>query len=124
MAKTSKRAASQRMVLPGFEGHYQEVGGYTIGFESYAEDSDPAPLFKGLPNDRCQSPHWGVVLKGRLIYRFGDGSEDVIEAGEAYYAPPDHLPVFTAGTEVIEFSPTADLQRTIDVIVRNLEASS
>jgi len=63
-----------------------------------------------------------VVLKGRLIYRYGNGSQDVIEAGEAYYAPPDHTPVFTAGTEIVEFSPSADLATTMQVVMRNLEA--
>lgn len=79
MAKTSRTAAPERFELSGFEGRYVEVGGYTIAFESSSEDLDPAPLFKGLPNDRCRSPHRGVVLRGRLIYRYGDGSEDVIE---------------------------------------------
>ena len=120
MAKIGKAAAPQHEEAPGFEGRYGEAGGYTIGFESYSQDQDPAPLFKGLPNDRCQCPHWGVVLKGRLIYRYGDGSQDVIEAGEAYYAPPDHTPVFTAGTEVVEFSPSADLATTMQVVMKNL----
>lgn len=123
MAKLSRSTASQHEEMTGFEGHYGEAGAYTIGFESYTEDQDPAPLFKGLPNDRCQSPHWGVVLKGRLIYRYGDGSEDVIEAGEAYYAAPDHTPVLTAGTEIVEFSPTADLAKTMEVVLKNLQAS-
>jgi hypothetical protein len=42
-----------------------------------------APLFKGLPDDRCQCPHWGVGLKGKLVYHCADG-DDVITAGEAY----------------------------------------
>ncbi len=29
-----------------------------------------APLFQGLPDDRCQCPHWGYVIKGELRYRF------------------------------------------------------
>ena len=39
--------------------------GTTVGFESYSADADFAPIFTGLPDDRCQSRHWGVVLKGR-----------------------------------------------------------
>jgi hypothetical protein len=121
MGKVSKATATDHAEGPGFAGHYGEVEGTTIGFETYSADQDPAPLFKGLPNDRCQAPHWGVVLKGSLTYRYGDGTEDVIGAGEAYYARPDHTPVFTAGTEVVEFSPTADLNRTMEVVMRNLE---
>jgi hypothetical protein len=49
------------------------------------------PLFKGLPDDRCQCPHWGYVLKGRMRIRYPDHDE-IIEAGDAYYMVPGHLP--------------------------------
>lgn len=121
MGKVSKASASQVEKAPGFEGRYQEVDDYTIGFETYTEHSDMAPLFKGLPNDRCQSPHWGVVLKGKLIYHYPNG-DDVIGAGEAYYARPGHTPEIFPNTEVVEFSPTADLKKTLDVVMKNMKA--
>ena len=121
MPKTSKETASESMTLPGYEGHFQELMGYTVGFESYTQDADMASLFKGLPDDRCQCPHWGVVLKGKLVYHYADG-DDVVTAGEAYYAQPGHTPEIFAGTEVVEFSPTEELQQTIDVITKNMEA--
>jgi hypothetical protein len=46
-------------------GHFEGLGGYTVGFETFGETVDAAPMFKGLPADRWQSPHWGVVIKGR-----------------------------------------------------------
>ena len=122
MARIAKDQTSTAITMEGFEGRYEEVDGYTIGFEAYTEDADPAPLFQGLPGDRCQCPHWGVVLKGTLIYSKADGSEDVIGAGEAYYVGPGHLPRFTAGTEIVEFSPTDEFTRTVEVVTRNLEA--
>lgn len=124
MAKIGKDQASTVLEMEGFEGRYEELDGYTIGFESYSEDADPAPLFAGLPGDRCQCPHWGVVLKGSMVYNHADGSQDVIGAGEAYYVGPGHLPVLTAGTEIIEFSPTDALAETMQVVMRNLEAFS
>jgi hypothetical protein len=39
---------------------------------------------------------------------------------KAYYARPRHLPFLHAGTEVIEFSPTDDLQKTMEVVTKNL----
>jgi len=39
--------------------------------------------------------------------------------GEAYYVAPGHLPYLYAGTEVIEFSPTAQLHETLAVIEKN-----
>lgn len=124
MGKAAKGSTSERIEMDGFAGEYAEVEGYTIGFERYDADSDPADLFRGLPDDRCQCPHWGVVLSGELIYKEADGSTISIGPGEAYYVAPGHLPEFRAGTEVVEFSPTAELAKTIEVVTRNLEAAN
>jgi quercetin dioxygenase-like cupin family protein len=62
------------------------------------------------------------VLAGRLTFRFADRDE-VYEAGDAYYAPPGHIPVVTAGTEVVEFSPTEEYAKTLEVLARNLAAA-
>ena len=122
MPVVSKETASQTESMEGFETHYQEVDGYTIAFESYTRDEDLTLLFKGLPDDRCQCPHWGVVLKGTIIYRYAD-EEDVITAGQAYYARPGHTLRLFAGTEVIEFSPTAELAATVGVVMENVAAA-
>ena len=120
MAKVSRNHASQIETMEGFEGRYEQLDGYTVAFETYTQDADPAPYFVGLPGDRCQCPHWGVVLRGTLTYDHADGSQDVIGAGEAYYVAPGHLPFLYAGTEVIEFSPTKELKETLAVIERNM----
>lgn len=122
MPKIAKDQAKQVEKAQGFEGHYQELDGYTVGFETYTQDLDMAPLFKGLPDDRCQCPHWGIVLKGKLIYHYSD-SEDVINAGEAYYIRPGHTPELTAGTEVVEFSPTNELKKTLEVVTKNSQTA-
>ena len=82
---------------------------------------DPTPVFQGLPDDRCQCPHWGVVMSGKVIFRYADHDE-TFQAGDAYYGAPGHLPLMFAGTELIEFSPTEALQQTMGVIGQNLEA--
>jgi hypothetical protein len=119
MPKLSKTDAKDVMEVEGYEGHFGELLDYTVGFETYTADADLSDLFKGLPDDRCQCPHWGVVLKGRLKYTSDDG-EMVVEAGEAYYVPAGHLPYLYAGTEVIEFSPTGELHETLAVIEKNM----
>ena len=119
MPKISKQLAADVMEVEGYEGHFGELGGYTVGFETYTADADLSDLFKGLPDDRCQCPHWGVVLKGKLKYMSPDG-DTVVEAGEAYYIPPGHIPYLYAGTEVIEFSPTEQLHETLAVIEKNM----
>lgn len=121
MGRITKSEAHQVETMEGFEGRYDEIDDYTVGFETYTADADPAELFRGLTDDRCQCPHWGVVLRGKLTYRYADGTEDVIGGGEAYYARPGHTPVFSADTEIVEFSPTAQLAQTIEAIVGNLQ---
>jgi hypothetical protein len=123
MGKLSRVTASEHLEAPGYEGHIGDVDGYTIAFEAYSEDSDLSPFFVGLPNDHCQSPHWGTVLTGTLTYRYEDGSEDLITAGEAYYARPGHVPILSAGTEVVEFSPTEAFAKTIEVVSKNVAAA-
>jgi hypothetical protein len=122
MPKASKATASDSMQMEGYEGHYENFdGGYTVAFETYTEDADPAEFFKGLPDDRCQCEHWGYVIQGRVSFKTAEG-EETFEAGDAYYIPPGHTPVLYAGTEVVEFSPTDELKRTVEVVSKNMEA--
>ena len=123
MPKASKETASDSMKLEGYEGHFENFeGGYTVGFETYTADADLAELFKGLPDDRCQCEHWGYVIKGKVSFKTADGIE-TFETGDAYYAPPGHTPVLYAGTEIVEFSPTRELEQTMDVVSKNMEVS-
>lgn len=103
------------------QGRYADLDGYTVGFETFKEDADAAPLFKGLPDDRCQCPHWGVVTAGQITFRWADRDETYGE-GDAYYAPPGHVPFVVAGTTLVEFSPTAELDRTMAAVAANLSA--
>jgi hypothetical protein len=122
MPKASKATASDSMQVEGYEGHFENFdGGYTVGFETYTADADMADLFKGLPDDRCQCEHWGIVVSGKLEMRYADGTE-IYAAGDAYYAAPGHVPWPHAGTEVVEFSPTAELHDTMKVVSANLAA--
>ena len=122
MPKVSKTTAPHVEDVGIMEGRYGRLGDYTVGFEHFREDADSAPLFKGLPDDRCQSPHWGYVLRGRVTFRFADRDE-VYETGDAYYAPPGHVPVVEAGTDIVEFSPTVEYGKTMEVLEKNLAAA-
>ena len=124
MPKASKETATESVQLEGYEGHFEQFdGGYTVGFETYTQDADLSPFFSGLPNDQCQCEHWGYVIKGKVSFKYGD-REETYESGDAYFAPPGHTPVLFAGTEIVEFSPTAELQRTIEVVTKNMEAAA
>jgi hypothetical protein len=122
MPRTSKADAPIALDEPVIEGRYVELDGYTVAFETHKADMDPAPLFRGLPDDRCQCPHWGTIQRGKIVFRYADHDE-VFQAGDAYYGAPGHLPLMFAGTELVEFSPTEALNQTMRVVVTNLEAS-
>ena len=123
MPKVSRQTASHVEDMGVLETRSEELDGYTVEFTSFRADADGTPFFKGLPDDRCQSPHWGYVLRGKLTFRYADHDE-TYEAGDAYYGPPGHIPVATAGTEVVEFSPTEPYRQTLDVLARNFAAAA
>ena len=95
MPRASKTSASENVELDGYEGHIENFeGGYTVAFETYTADADLAPLFAGLPGDRCQCAHWGYVVKGKITFKTETGDE-TFEAGDAYYVGPGHTPVLS-----------------------------
>jgi hypothetical protein len=48
--------------------------------------------------------------------------EEIIEAGDVYYLDPGHLPLFEEDTEIVEFSPKGEYQKTLEVVARNMAA--
>jgi hypothetical protein len=123
MPRTNKVEAPVAMESEVLTSRHAELDDFTVVFEEYHVDADGTPVFKGLPDDRCQCPHWGVVVSGELRLRYADG-EETYRAGDAYVARPGHVPVVTAGTEVIEFSPTAKLAETLAVLGANMAAAA
>ena len=103
---------------PWFRSGAVELGDLTVAFETIRKERDSAPAFKGLPDDSCPCPHWGLVTSGRLTLRYRDHDE-TFESGDVYYAAPGHLPRGTAGTELITFSPTVELEKVNAVLAKN-----
>ena len=123
MPKVSKETASETVATDGLEVRLEHLeGGYSVCFESHTADADLASLFRGLPDDLCQLPRWGYVLRGKVGFRFSD-REETYEAGDAYYVPPGNTPVHHAGAEIVEFNPTDVLEQTIPVVMENLQRS-
>ena len=120
MPKVSKESASQVEDHGPVEDRHEDLDGYTVAFVSFRQDIDGTPMLKGLPDDRCQCPHWGYVLKGRMTMRFAD-HEEVFEAGDAFYAPPGHVPIHEADSELLMFSPADELKATEEVMMKNMQ---
>src|SRR6188508_902624 len=105
MPKVSKDSARNGGEFGPVIDRADQLDSYGVNFVEFRQDIDGTPLLKGLPDDRCQCPHWGYVIKGRMTFRYADRVE-VYEAGDAYYAPPGHIPVqHEPGTQIVQFSP-------------------
>jgi len=114
----SKNDLKKTMETSGLVIQEAVWGGMHLGIETYKEKTDLAPLLKGLPDDSCQSPHWGYMVKGIMLVKYKD-CEEVIGTGDAYYLPPGHLAIVEAGSEMVEFSPKNDYQKVHEVVERN-----
>jgi hypothetical protein len=122
MPKVSKQTATGGGDYGPVTDRSEDLDGYTVNFVTFHEDIDATPLMKGLPDDRCQSPHWGYVVNGRITFRFADHDE-IVATGDAFYLPPGHVPVsHEPGTQIVQFSPTEELQQTEEAIQRNMQA--
>jgi ribosomal protein L16 Arg81 hydroxylase len=62
----------------------------------------------------------GVCPQGQADFRFAD-HEEVLEAGDAFYLPPGHVPLAEAGSEYIQFSPSEELQRVASAMMKNMQ---
>lgn len=124
MPRVSKDSATESVGLDGLDVSFERLdGGYTACFESHSADADLSGLFRGLPEDRCHVPRWGYVIKGMITFRFADREETFV-AGDAYYVPPGHVPIHHRGAEIVEFSPTEELDETMAVVMENVGAAA
>ena len=120
MPRTSRESAAKVTDVGIVEDRSDELDGYAVGFTTFRQEVDHAPLLKGLPDDRCQCPHWGYLFTGRLTVQYAD-REEVVEAGDAYYMSPGHVPIIEAGSELLMFSPAEELKLTDEVLMRNVQ---
>jgi hypothetical protein len=120
MAKVSRENVAHVESHGAAEDRHQDLDGYTVNFVALGDEAmDLAPLLIGLPDDRCQCPHWGYVFEGRLVWTFAD-REEVCEAGDAFYAPPGHTPRADADSKFVIFSPTEELQVSEEAMQANM----
>src|SRR5689334_23427135 len=119
MAKASNATADKVADYGVAIDRSSELDGYTVSFVSITRSHDLGPLLASLPSGNCSCPHWGYVLKGRMIVRY-PGREEIIEAGEAFYMPPGHAPEAEEGTRIVQFSPAAQLAEVVAALKAGL----
>jgi hypothetical protein len=123
MPSASRSTTPVGIDLDVVEGRYAELADYTVSFETFEQDLDVTPYFRGLTGDACTCLHVGYVTAGQITFRWSDREETYVE-GDAYVAPAGHRPLIAAGTSIVEFSRTADLRPVMETIGRNIESMS
>ena len=95
-----------------------ELDGYSVSFLHIIGELDMTRMLRGLPGDVCTCPHWGIVTEGQMLVRYAD-HEEVVGAGDVFYMPPNHVPVYQPGTRLILFSPTEEMKPVNEAIMNN-----
>lgn len=98
-----------------------EGQGFDVVRGTMSAGVDVTGLLEGLEDDLCQCPHWGYIVDGSLHVRYGDGTEEVNEAGEAVYWPPGHT-IFTddESVEFVLFSPQDEHGHVLDHLLQKM----
>lgn len=123
MPAASRDELPLQEISPGYSSRFADWGGMTVGHEFAPAGMDATSSLKGLPDDRCQANHWGYVIRGKLVVDYGDRQE-TISTGQAYHIEPGHLITFVEDTEAVEFTPTAELERTWSVVRANAQPAA
>jgi hypothetical protein len=101
----------------------EEWGGLSMRYLSLPPGADFTPLFVGLPDDLCQSAHWGYVVAGSIHLRYADGTQEVTQAGDLYHWPAGHTGWTDEGVTFIELSPADDLRPVLEHVSAQLAPS-
>jgi hypothetical protein len=93
------------------ETRYLELGEMAIRHARVPAGSDLGPVLRGLPDDRCPSPHWGIVLQGSIHLQHADGSTETARAGEVYHWPAGHTATTDEDVVFVEVGPVARMRQ-------------
>jgi hypothetical protein len=119
-----------KLSVPGAVARQQLDFGDAAGYGKIAGEyfslgagTDIEPLLKGLKDDLCQAPHWGYLLKGKVIITYKDGTQDTVQSGDLFYWPPGHTVKAEQDSEIILFSPQAEHCAVVDHLHKQLVKS-
>jgi len=125
--RVQKDDVEVRMEIPGAvirqRLEFGDVRGYdTISGEYFTLSAgvDTTPLFVGLEGNRCQCPHWGFVLRGRITTTDAQGAEETVNANDLFYWAPGHNVKVEADAEIVMFSPQREHSVVIDHMIQKV----
>ena len=105
-------------IMRNIEGY----GGMTIAYNELPKGTDFSPLLEGLKNNSCHCPHWGYIVKGQMTLHYDNGEDEVVKAGDVFYAPAGHTGKIDEDIAVIEFSPEKEYMEVMTHIGKKMQA--
>ena len=119
----AKETLPKTIDVPGVRVQSQNWGGMTLSYINMAAGVDFTPVLKGLPHDLCHCPHWGYVIKGQILLKYRDGSEERVTSGQLFHWPVGHTAIFEKETEYIELSPQKEMSELLAHAERQMAAA-
>lgn len=128
--RIAKDNVDVRLAMPGAVLRQRADFGDASGFGkisgeyfTLAAGVDTTELFRGLEGDRCQCPHWGFVLSGRVTTIDANGAHETADANDLFYWPPGHNVRVDADAELVMFSPQHEHSRVIGHMAERVAGS-
>ncbi|HET6309418.1 MAG TPA: cupin domain-containing protein [Candidatus Nitrosotalea sp.] len=122
--RVAKDNVEVRLEIPGAVIRQRTEFGNVRGFDKISGEYfsllagvDTTPLFQGLEGDQCQSPHWGFVLRGRLVTTDAKGARETVNANDLFYWPPGHNVKVDADADIVMFSPQHEHTQVINHMI-------
>lgn len=105
----------------GFELRMRDLDENTIvNVVTMPAGADFTQAFSLLENGRCQCPHFGYVLEGR-IYTDSEQGRTEYAAGEIFYWAPGHVPGSIEASRYVDFAPKHEFNVLLDGVRRAME---
>lgn len=95
-------------------------GGQRVAIVSVPAGTDFGPLLAGLPEDRCQGPHWGYLIRGKLRVSYSNGDEETLTAGDFFHLPAGHTGFAEEATDFVEISDPGQHDQFLENARKNL----
>jgi hypothetical protein len=107
---------------PGMKMHMQDgLGGMAVTYMETAAMPASPNLFEGLPNNSCNCPHWGFMLKGSLHIKYDSGEEVEVHTGEVFYFKSGHIGWTDKESAWLDFSPENELKEVLAHIGKKMQ---
>jgi hypothetical protein len=100
--------------MPGVRRAAVEWGGLRVSLERLSASATQG----SSAVVRCPCPHWGFLRAGRLRVCYPD-HEELVLAGDLYYAAPGHVFVVEEECDVLELSPAEAWTRAASTLAES-----